>query len=60
MAYSAPKMIRPSDSPMIRKIQPSGLPGQWVAITAPTSGNDIAHLGRYQPAVTAFELRLLA
>ena len=29
---------------MTRKIQPSGLRGRWVAITAPTSGNDIAHI----------------
>jgi hypothetical protein len=27
---------------MTRNIQPSGLRGRWVAITAPTSGNDIA------------------
>ena len=28
---------------MIRNIQPSGLRGRWVAMTAPTSGNDMAH-----------------
>jgi hypothetical protein len=28
---------------MTRNIQPSGLRGRWVAITAPTSGNDMAH-----------------
>jgi hypothetical protein len=28
---------------MNRNIQPSGLRGRWVAITAPTSGNYIAH-----------------
>jgi len=27
---------------MTRNIQPSGLRGRWVAITAPISGNDIA------------------
>jgi hypothetical protein len=44
LPYMVPKVTRPPPkSPTAQKIHPSGLPGRWVAIRAPTIGNDNAN-----------------